>query len=59
MTNKERLGDKRSDSREALPLNVRLEIAKQNKRLAEVRYKASVRRGKAWGISHSERCSPK
>ena len=34
----------------AVPLKIQLEIALQNQRLAELRYKASVKRGRAWDM---------
>lgn len=37
-----------AESRLAVPLNVQLEIAKQNQKFAEVRLKNMVRRGRAW-----------
>jgi ribosomal protein L13E len=43
---------KRPDSKDST--NTRLEIAKQNKKLAEVRYKTSVRRGRAWSVSRAD-----
>ena len=34
----------------AVPLKIQLEIALQNQRLAELRYRASVKRGRAWDM---------
>ena len=34
----------------AVPLDVQLEIALQNQRLAELRYRASVKKGRAWNM---------
>lgn len=34
----------------AVPLEVQLEIALQNQRLAELRYNTSVQRGRAWEV---------
>jgi len=39
---------KEAESRLAVPLNVQLEIARQNQRLAEFRWKNLIRRGRAW-----------
>jgi hypothetical protein len=44
------LPEQRPESRVAVPLNVQLEVAKQNQRLAELRYKARIRRGRAWQV---------
>ena len=53
-----RESSKRPDSKDLA--NPRLEIAKQNKRFAEVRYKASVRRGRAWSVSReADKCVSK
>lgn len=43
--------DKRSETSPVAedPMSVKLQIAERNKQLAEDRYKASVRRGRAWG----------
>jgi hypothetical protein len=48
---------KRSETSEtsvADTMSVRLQIAERNKQLAEDRYKASVRRGRAWGTGPKE-----
>lgn len=42
------------EARVAVPLNVQLEIAKQNQKLAEFRYRTAVRRGRAWIIDAKE-----
>jgi len=49
-----RPAEKKAESRVAVPLNVQLEIAKQNQRLAEFRYNNLVRRGQAWGDKRKE-----
>lgn len=36
------------ESRVAVPIEVQIELAKQNQKLAELRYRAAVRRGRAW-----------
>jgi hypothetical protein len=40
--------------RVAVPLDVQVEIAKQNQKLAEARYQAAVRRGRAWDTGMKE-----
>lgn len=42
------------EGRVAVPLEVQLEIAKQNQKLAEIRYRTSVQRGRAWDMPTRE-----
>jgi hypothetical protein len=48
-----------AEGRLAVPLNVQLEIAKQNQRLAEVRWRNLIRRGRAWIEREREKLAPK
>jgi hypothetical protein len=52
---RQRQAPKPAEGRLAVPLNVQLEIAKQNQRLAEFRYNNQVRRGKAWDVAQRRR----
>lgn len=36
------------EGRIAVPVEVQIQIAKQNQQLAEIRYRRSVQRGRAW-----------
>ena len=56
MEKPDRRSQSASDGSLAVPLDVRLEVAKQNQRLAEVRYTWAVKRGQAWNaISRHKR----
>jgi hypothetical protein len=46
--------DKRSEARVTVPISVQLQIAEQNKQLADYRYNAAVRRGRAWDSGPKE-----
>ena len=48
------MGTGEPESRLAVPLDVQLEIAEQNKQLAEFRYRTLVRRGRAWQVGTNE-----
>jgi hypothetical protein len=46
-----RPAEAKAEARVAVPLNVQVEIAKQNQKLAEFRYTNLVRRGRAWNVA--------
>lgn len=50
----EKVAPKNNDTRApeghiAVPVEVQIQIAKQKQKLAEIRYRRSVERGRAWG----------